>query len=195
MKNSTKLALAVGAIGGAVYLLYKLRAEPIITQVNLLDNPSFEEGVTEPDFWWFWQAYASAQWSWETGGREGGRSLSIAETDPTNSSGWGQSLVLVLQPNNVYELSGYVKTEDVESPTEGGGSGFVVDSWNKDLAYLGGIDSARKVGTSDWSLISYKFRCLPETYSANVLCSVKSATGKAWFDSLALNLVPHPNLF
>ena len=193
MKNSTKLALALATLGGAAYLLYRLRAEPIIPRVNLLDNPSFEEGAAEPDFWWFWQAYSSAQWSWEATGRGRGRSLSILDTDPTNNSGWGQALVLMLQPNEIYELSGYIKTENVDSPASGGGAGFVVDSWDNALAYLGGIDSARRVGTSDWAFVSYKFKCLPATYSVNVLCSVKSATGKAWFDQLTLTLdTPQP---
>jgi alpha-N-arabinofuranosidase len=112
-------------------------------------------------------------------GHEGQRSL-IIQSDKPAAGRWFTKVQL--KPWSKYRFSGWVKTENL-LVKEGKGAGFRFDPFQ--LEYTG------ITGTSDWTRIEFEFE------TGNDDCAVLScqmnvdgqATGRAWFDDMALELV------
>lgn len=151
-------------------------------QVNLLTNPGFEDGTTDPDGW---QRDAYLQVSNLTRDdavkRSGSHSISIHSTSP-NDARWIQTVAV--EPNTVYELSGWIRTEDVQASPE------VVDAGaNLSVMDTSGIRSEALLGTNDWTFRRIRFNSgdsTTVTIGARLGFYGGTTAGNAWFDDLRL---------
>jgi hypothetical protein len=149
--------------------------------VNLISNPSFETGGAGAPANWTTQDYnSSAVFSWETGDPfDGNKSVSIAITNPSgDDASWTQTIT-GLTPGLWYNLSVWMKTDNVVSVTGSGGAGICFDG--------SGYRSTTISGTHDyWQGV---FGTAPAvSTSMQVDCRLgftgNLVTGKAWFDSV-----------
>ncbi len=90
------------------------------------------------------------------------------------SRGWVE-----LQPNTIYTLSGWMKTEALE-----GGQGAQLYAYEFDGAQGAGISIVMH-GTNDWTPVSQVFRT-GEDGRGRINFRVYGSTGSAWFDDLKL---------
>jgi hypothetical protein len=146
--------------------------------VNLLPNGSFEkETAGKPAGW------ESRPWGGEAKlevapqGHTGNRSALIAADKGANFS---LGTIVDVEPFAIYRLSGWIKTENVRRT---GGLGAFINIHDFDTATAPAL-----TGTHDWTRLEVVF----STYGQDRLwvhCCLGgwgNATGKAWFDDLAL---------
>ena len=158
--------------------------EPVV--LSRLENGGFELGTERPGFWSA-RPGAGAANSWD---REhvhsGGRSVKVHHPQPAESW-WQQSAVIAVDPHSVYDLEGWVRTEDVSVQSGGRRAGAGIDVVGPSPAI--GYDGL--VGDNDWTFQRVRFN----TYDADQvlvragLGRYGRATGTAWFDDLALRKV------
>lgn len=158
---------------------------------NLAANSSFEQGAGSLPEAWSFDSFAKTSvpvWD-DTEAFTGVRSALIISQTPDDSR-WIQDVSV--QPDTLYFLSGWIKTEDVASPQ------FTDPGAN--ISVLGGFTSTSGVlGTQDWTRSARLFRTQSEnqiTLAARLGFYGALATGTAWFDDVALAplvpLEPHP---
>jgi hypothetical protein len=149
--------------------------------VNLLVNPGFERGVTDPDGWQRDVFQPVSQLTWDDSmSRSGGRSIAIHSPTP-NDARWVQTVGV--QPHTVYELSGWIRTEAVQhSPqaVDAGANLTVMGTWNRSEALI---------GDNDWTFRRVRFNSgASNTVTVGARLGYWSGTtaGSAWFDDLRL---------
>ncbi len=149
---------------------------------SIVTNPGFEE-VTDGG--------GAAGWSWSvhgarasmhtesTGGRAGSRCVVI-----TNESGREPDVYARLQqsvavlPGVEYELSVWVKGEDIASPQD------FTDWW--------GYSLNTPTGTFDWQRISVRFRTKPDQTALNLGLNVVDRCGMLAVDDISLRAIGQP---
>jgi len=150
-------------------------------QANLLPNASFEEEAGGRPAKW-----APATWggkgSFEHAsiGRTGQRSLMLS-SDSGGDISWGATVSV--DPNSTYRLSGWIKTENVQATT---GRGALLNLHN-----LQPVATKALTGTNDWARVEAIFETADQD-AIQVNCLFGgwgNATGKAWYDDLALEQV------
>lgn len=171
-------------------LLVPLGCAPDPAPVNLLRNASFEGRVfdgdpdTSPRDW---RRDVFRPWSeltWDDEHAYAGRySIKISSPVP-NDVRWIQTVTV--EPNTRYELSGYIRTEDVATSAEPVSAGA-------NLSIMGGFVYTEPVlGTRDWTYRSLTFdsgAATEVTIAARVGFFSGTSTGTAWFDNLRLRPV------
>jgi hypothetical protein len=163
-----------------------------VDSTNLLLNAGFEEGdfspTGSPDHWSQNAYIPSAEFLWDdTQAYEGSRSVKItAET--LNDASWVQTVSI--QPNTLYRLSGWIKTENVARPEGRGANLSLLDTWDSSVDLF---------GTNDWTYVSLRFNSGEKTevtIAARLGFYAGMTTGTAWFDDLELAPIqpsdPHP---
>ncbi|MEA3365739.1 MAG: hypothetical protein U9Q79_08880, partial [Candidatus Hydrogenedentes bacterium] len=151
---------------------------------NLAANPGFEEAS---------DGTLPAQWNGNTNvysrdttmARSGEASLKFQSDNPDR-------YVLCTQPIELeaglrYELSGWVKTENIE----GGDSGatLCIEYRDKEGKYLGGAYPSGVKGTKDWTLVKGITQRIPEAAASpcSLACYVRQGmTGTAWWDDVTV---------
>ncbi|MCB1257118.1 MAG: hypothetical protein KDB26_08445 [Microthrixaceae bacterium] len=153
-----------------------------IPKANLLTNPGFEDGTNDPEAW-SRDAYLTVSdlsWDYEVT-CSGIRSVSIQSTVP-NDARWIQTVTV--EPNRLYELSGWIRTEDVQSSPE------AVDA-GANLSVMGALNSRSEalLGTNDWTFRRLRFNsgeATTVTIAARLGFFGGTTAGRAWFDDLRL---------
>ena len=173
MNRSTSVAACILA---ALWL-----ACPAIGAENLLRNPSFENARNDAPRSWTRSTWAGAlDFSVDADGRTG-RSAKVTAKEGADG-GWSQTSGPI-PPFARLKLSGWVKTENVVATT---GRGVQLN--------IHGLDAARTkalTGTNDWTLLQVEFEVMGQD-SVQVNCLFGGwgqATGTAWFDDIALEVV------
>ncbi len=182
-------ALTVAAARHAEgYLAAAIKADSSVAKqetaepVNLLPNPSFEEMNGANPKGWEPRTYSGkADFALDTAVAHSGKnSLRISSTEG-GDVGW--YVEVPLDANSSYVLSGWIKTEKLE--TIRGGKGAMLE-----LQQLNGKQPATTAikGTSDWTFFSLPFVSGPQTrLGINTLYGGwGQATGTAWWDDLKL---------
>jgi mono/diheme cytochrome c family protein len=150
---------------------------------ELITNGSFENTTGDMAAGWAVRTYrGSAQHRVADVAHTGKRSIEISAAKGTDSS---VHFDLKVDRDSEYELSGWIKTENVV----GGGHGALVS-----LHALQGQPRSKALkGTNDWTQVKVRF----ETGSANLI-SINclfggwgTATGKAWWDDVSLRKVEY----
>ncbi|MBM4026596.1 MAG: alpha-N-arabinofuranosidase [Planctomycetes bacterium] len=148
---------------------------------NLLKNPSFESTRRDQP-----QSWTRSTWAGQPGfaldaaGRTGG-CVKVTSAEGADG-GWSQTAGPI-PPFARLRLSGWVKTENVATTT---GRGVQLN--------IHGLDRARTralTGTNDWTKLEVEFEVMGQD-SVQVNCLFGGwglATGTAWFDDLALEVV------
>ncbi len=136
---------------------------------NLVPNPSFEEGRTEPTGW---SAFSLAGHAWEYDGVDGERCLSVAGLGE-DTSWWAPKGVLSLDANRLYYLSYWVR----RTPQTTGGAV---------IAGLQRVNRDARAGT-DWSKRGFYFRT-PDAVvsSASFRLGQWHLNGTVFFDDVRL---------
>jgi len=180
----TGKALALAMIGLAV--LASSQAAPVegaAKAANLLPNPSFEETVAKNVSGWGTQAWSGkdrAVWRVEQSGKTGRQCVSI-RSDKGSDAAW--IAILSLEPNTRYELSGWIKTQDIR-----GAKGAMLN-----IQGLRGSETPAVKGTRDWTRVAKVFRTSGKT-SFQINCLFGGwgrSTGQAWYDEVSLRKLPN----
>ncbi len=134
-------------------------------QVNLLPNPSFEEGVDAPAGW----APASDAALWRDDGHTGRRSVAV-RGDGSDTTYWGTP-VPDLEPGALYEFSTWMRRAEVTSGSAITGPSFA----NRD------VSSGR-----EWEQTAHVFRMPEEAEDAYVRVGHWHANGTLLFDDVSI---------
>jgi len=172
-------SFAPGAVG--LLMVCAVAVGAAESQQNPIVNPSFEQANGDNPAAWRTQGWGGrGDFAYARIGRTGGRSVMISSGAGADI-GWSQNVSV--RPFCRYKLTGWIKTEDVRTPS---GRGALFNLHN-----LQSARSAAVTGTSDWTEVEMDFRT--DTHSSvQVNCLFGGwglATGKAWFDDLSLQLV------
>jgi hypothetical protein len=139
-----------------------------------------------------WSADGQAFTSGTDSVRSGARSLRYENQDPNLYI--VPSATLPLEVGRRYEISVWVKTEDLKGDDTGA---TVCVEWSNTAGeWAGGYYPAGLKGTNDWKLLTATTGPIaPEAASCHLACYVrKGMTGKAWFDDVTVSRVLEPPL-
>jgi alpha-N-arabinofuranosidase len=159
-------------------------AAPPDAQENLLPNATFEKAADgNPESWKFRSWSDTGQYAQQavvSGGRSG-HCITISGRKPNGTdSAWTASIML--QPNTFYELSGWIRTKDVQ-----GATGALLNTRN-----LPHVRTVALRGTNDWTRVSTVFRTATEPIEVEFYCLFGgwgSSTGQAWYDDVAVKAI------
>ncbi len=156
-----------------------------------VENPGFEAAEKNSVMPASWKATVPGIYSRNTAvARSGRASLKFVNSDPAKyvlATQW-----LHLKPGRMYELKGWVKTENVTGPT--GGITIGLESY-RDKVYLGGTHPGGIKGTQDWTPITFRFNVPGDATTQCLVCyASKGASGTAWFDDLSITPLSLPLL-
>ncbi len=160
--------------------------------VNLLRNPGFEEGTSEPDSWIrFPSSFPGVTYTWDkTISYTGTYSVCIENT----GSGFGMwRQVVPVSSGRVYVLSGYVKFDHIRPP---GYCNLQVVMYNESEEVVKFVDFPSHTGMREFA---YDF---PRELMVHApLNAVKAevnlflkGSGKVWFDDILFGLAPVGNI-
>jgi hypothetical protein len=166
-------------------------AAQTFTATNLLLNGDFESGAGTPSSWtsdaWT-PSFSTFLWD-STQAHSGARSVKITNTT-SNDARWLQTVAV--NPNTDYRLSGWIKTSNVSHSVES------VDAGANLCLYGTYTYSTPLFGTNNWTQVSLSFNSgsnTQVTIGARLGYWSGTATGTAWFDDLALELVSTPTTY
>ncbi len=155
---------------------YRTAPPPAENVDVVVANPDFEKGA---DGWPLPEGYRHDP----TGGRNGSGALFYERTDPQQYPLPGQELKL--QPGARYRFSAWIRTENIETP--GGGGATICVEFRKGGKWLSGHYPQGVRGTADWTRVEI-VGIVPVDAERTTLCLYlrPKATGKAWFDEVAI---------
>jgi alpha-N-arabinofuranosidase len=149
-------------------------------QVSIIPNPSAEEGIGSTVTGWNAEAQRGGMIAfYDYEAHDGKRSLMLNSTRP---SGGRWMTKVQLKPWSEYKLTGWVKTEDVQSRS-GKGAGFRLDGVDAEYTGLS--------GTNDWTKVEIVFNTgNDDSFVLSCLLGIDGpASGRAWFDDMSLELI------
>ncbi len=160
----------------------------ISTGQNLVVNSGFEMGTgTIPDNWSTMIVEGSAEFNWVTDNfYSGEKSICIFHTDSATSSFYQ---VVPILPSNLYNVTAYIKTANVEAGVDWfeGGAQIMIEGdvdgywWNN--------MTERISGNSDWKRVELQFTTTDEASTIEVHCKLGAGLkikGTAWYDDIVV---------
>lgn len=175
----------------ALYVLVFLGAD-LPYQENFAPNASFEldrDRDGSPDGWRGYAYDSPAQLAWDnTTAHDGARSLRISQTlGPGDTSDWKRhsgrwvSAAFPAQPASRYELSVWIKTEDVT------GRANAHLAWQRGGTWLSETPTPAVSGTHDWQQVSVTAQAPNEADSLVISLNLSRSKGTAWFDQVRVS--------
>lgn len=162
----------------AVFSAYKLGSSGEIERpVNLVNNGSFEKPGDHNPLGWAVRHYGGvAVQKVADEGHTGDRSVELSSTSGADTS-WFTDVTV--QPRTQYRLSGWIKTQNLQTAT---GLGALFNVHGTD------VKTPAVVGTHDWQKVEVTFNSGPrDRISINCLLGGWGyATGTAWYDDVEL---------
>lgn len=154
---------------------------------NLVRNPSFEETTPEGEPV-TWSNYVTVAGVAHTGER----SLFYENLDRERYVLCTQPIELV--PGKAYEVTAWIKTENVEGPESG--ATVCLEWYSADGEYLGGYYPPGFKGTGDWRRLSgVSARVAEGAARCSVVCYMRRGiTGRAWWDDIEVRQWRQPPL-
>jgi len=152
---------------------------------NLIPNALFEANPSGGVRGWkarAWQGERDGSCTVESPGRKGPRCLSIRSEKGTDAA-W--TATVAVNSNSFYRLSGWIRTKDIR-----GAVGALLNIQN-----LQQVRTPAVAGTKDWTHVSTVFHT-GATTDLEINCLFGGwgeSTGQAWYDEVALELVPDPS--
>jgi len=185
------IAFIVGAVVG--YVGYDLTNTGVRYQFetgeNILQNSGFEDELEgSPSYWYMAIIPANnLTLSWDNEIKyNDSRSVSINNThiyDEVVCNNWAQTINIV-PVGRIVELSGWVKTIDVESVV------MVIQCWDEDnnMVGFGSTQSTTNItGTTDWQMYKASVN-VPGNTDRIIVRLVLTGTGQVWFDDVQLTV-------
>ena len=168
--------------------------EPVPPNVNLVANPSFEEGdgTGVPAGWvvdWHNLRDRLGRWQWDGAfpresriAHSGTRSAKLMWT-PEEGMEWRQRWpdAVAVEAGQRYRLSGWVKTQDAT-----GESYLALQLHRRNNEETGEHRSKPVSGTSDWRALSLEVGIPEGAEKARVVCRSDANEGAVWFDDVSL---------
>ena len=171
---------APGFLEGLIPLLEMERVQEEQAPINQVANAGFELGEGELPEGWRKRGYSGeAELSWVEGGRDGGRCLQISSTTGSDNSWF---IDVAVKPSTRYRLSGWVRTEGLESRRNGMGALFNVHA-------MGQTVTRALRGDNDWTRVELEFESNPGQTLVSINCLYGGwgwAVGTSWYDDLEL---------
>lgn len=170
-------------------------AEPVVPAApvyppgwNVVQNPGFEDGGSNPDSWDTQSYLPGAVFQWVSNQSVAGSKSVKIVMNAANDARWLQ-LVGVME-NTDYVLSGWIKTQNVAHTNQSVDAGA-------NLSILGlNARTPALIGTNDWTYVSVPFNSGNNTelfVYARLGYFSGTTTGTAWFDDI--RLVPLRRLY
>jgi len=164
-------------------LLLAAISEALAAEVPTLANPSFEDTAESalPDKW---NGPATVYTHDTAISHSGAASLKYTNTDPATYVLCSQPINLT--PGKMYEISAWVKTQDIVGDESG--ATICVEYYDANGKWAGGCYPQGIKGTADWQLVKgITGRIPPEAAHCSFSCYVRQGmTGAAWWDDAAL---------
>ena len=168
-----------------------------IAEIDL--NGGFEEKAPykeEPNGWYATrlpETVNDVAFAWEDGVAHGGqRSVSIAikESHPEDTIAYNWTRTVEgYEVGGTYEISGWVKTEDLSGPAF-----VVVQCWDKERKEMLGFATTQQdyplTGTTDWTLVKTTFTVPEGTEEVRLRAGIaapENIGGKVWFDDIHIS--------
>ena len=163
------------AVLGAMFTCAALAQQPAGGgKVNLLTNPSFEDGLTGWQVVHFNKRGTAAP---DTVEKHDGKSSLVIENAAADDSYVRQQVTV--KPKTRYRLTGYIKTKDVVG--KGAGACF---------SLTGTFEKTEPIaGTKSWTKVSFEFDSGPASdimIGPRLGHQASPVLGKAWFDEITL---------
>ncbi len=149
-------------------------------ETGLIPNPSAEKFTGSSVAGWNSETRAGGMIAfYDYEAHEGRRSLMLQSNQP---AGGRWMTRVMLKPWSTYRFTGWVKTEGVQV-RDGRGAGFRFDAFDAEYTGL--------TGTNDWTRIEFTFSTGNDDSSVlSLLLGIDGpASGRAWFDDMALELI------
>jgi len=149
--------------------------------LNLLPNPSFEQGGDQPEGWTPQTWGGEGQFRYVDDGREGGKCVMI-QSDKGADAGW--TAEVDVDPNSTYRLSGWIRTEDLKAGSGRGAQLNVVE-------LQGGARTDALAGSAGWTRVETLVRTGKQR-RITIDCLLGGwgrSTGRAWFDDISLERI------
>ncbi len=156
---------------------------------NIVINGGFEEGKNGvPIGWSFIKGISSLDSSVF---HSGGFSLKYTRTDENDYRLVSQKLPC--HPGKLYEVSLWIKGEDVRGKPADQGAGFCVEWLDKEGKWMGGNYPSCITGTFGWRQLKTYVRIPKEASSVHIILYMRrGTTGTAWFDDVQVTRVATP---
>ncbi len=163
------------------------------TDSNLVLNPGFELGSSTPLNWHFDSnnpdTLDTLTWDYES--YTGLRSIKISIPGRTQTeSGYVESDLIEVEPNQIYILSAWGKTESI------GGSNLpavIIEEFDANKKFLGKSSLPEfERGTNDWKIRSGEIKTRSKTTYVDVYAIIKQGYGTFWVDDITLELKNAP---
>jgi len=168
----------------AVWLARDAAMAQPVTPPGMIQNPSFEEGAGDKPTGWERATYGgNGELKYVEGGRTGKKCVMISSESGADI-GWLTSVAV--KPRTEYRLTGWIKTENVESTGERQAKGALLNLHN-----MQPLQSPAVTGTKDWTKVEIAFNS-GENSTVEINCLFGGwglAKGKAWYDDLQLELL------
>jgi len=168
----------------AVWLARDIVAAEAATPPGMIRNPSFEDGGDDKPTGWERATYGGqGELKYVEGGRTGKKCVMISSESGADI-GWLTSVVV--KPRSEYRLTGWIKTENVQSTGEQQAKGALLNLHN-----MQPLQSPPVTGTKDWTKVEIAFNS-GENSTVEINCLFGGwglAKGKAWYDDLQLELL------
>ncbi len=153
---------------------------------NIINNPSFEILEDEnPKAWDTRRWQGNGTLSLDTKSKTGEKSVKIESTRGGDLSWY---IIVEVKPFSKYKLSGWIKTENLETDNS---EGALLNLHN-----LQGVRTNALTGTNDWTKVETEFETEDQD-SIHINCLFGGwglATGTAWYDDIALELISSPSM-
>jgi hypothetical protein len=179
MRFTVRIFLVVLFVAG----LISYPVPPVQAAVeNLVFNPGFELGSDFPNGWnTDYSGGPQPIYTWDSQAFVGTRSVKIDASEVTDARFIQE---INVQPNTLYRVSGYIKTENVghsPEPVDMGANLSLLGYWEHHTRPL--------LGTNNWTYVSFAFNSGEETrYTLACRLGFWSGmtNGTAWFDDLEI---------
>lgn len=157
--------------------------------VDLIANPGFESGITQPSNWEFVTTEGNTP-VWDSIHHNGTKSIKISVPGTTGrNSGYPKSDLIKAEPQQYYTLSAWGKIENANVNNVPAVRVVELDA-NKN--WLHQTNLAFDEGTNDWTQKSMDFKTGPDTAYLYVYANIWSGYGTFWVDDVSLSKIPAP---
>ncbi len=164
--------------------------DDFISQVNLLNNPSFERLNTSGKPVDGWNAAGGWRKIIRPGRNavDGNYSLKFDVREGTGQNAWIINYAVPVRSGRKYQVSGWFKTAMQELP-DASGSGTYIDVDNQKGKNIFSLSTS---GKRDWRIISGEFTAPDNNSYVTVKLGVRYAQGICWVDDLVIKEVTKP---
>ncbi|MCK4292873.1 MAG: glycoside hydrolase family 127 protein, partial [Planctomycetes bacterium] len=168
----------------AVWLARDVAVAQVATKPGTLKNPSFEKGTGNKPTGWQATTYGgSGEFKYVEGGRTGNKCVTLS-SDSGADIGWLTSVTV--KPRSQYRLTGWIKTENIESVGDRQAKGALLNLHN-----IQPLQTKAVTGTKDWTKVELVFNSEARSV-VEINCLFGGwglSKGKAWYDDLQLELL------